>query len=241
MEGEDAHRGPDPTPILTLDLISPRNEKSAVVLNSNERRMGRYKDYHREPRRGGFDDNQGADARASGSRSGHERAGASQTPEPVEAIVKWFNAEKGFGFVDVVGGSEAFMHARQLEAAGHRSVSEGARLKVRIGQGQKGPEVTEIIEVLSGTVAVGSSAERPRPNSSQVTGQVAVSTGTVKLYKADKGFGFVGQDGGGKDVFVHATALARAGLSGLVEGQRVRMQIGQGQKGLEAQTIELLD
>jgi cold shock CspA family protein len=52
---------------------------------------------------------------------------------------------------------------------------------------------------------------------------------------------FVGQNGGGKDVFVHATALARAGLSGLAEGQRVRMQIGQGQKGLEAQTIELLD
>jgi len=65
--------------------------------------------------------------------------------------------------------------------------------------------------------------------------------GTVKVYKSDKGFGFVGQDGGGKDVFVHATALARAGLSGLVEGQRVRMQIGQGQKGLEAKTIELLD
>jgi CspA family cold shock protein len=61
------------------------------------------------------------------------------------------------------------------------------------------------------------------------------------MYKADKGFGFVGQDGGGKDVFIHATALARAGLSGLAEGQRVRMQVGQGKKGLEAQTIELLD
>jgi cold shock protein len=96
--------------------------------------------------------------------------------------------------------------------------------------------------VLSGgVVAVGSSAERTRASPSQVTGQVAESIGTVKLYKADKGFGFVGQDGGGKDVFVHATALARAGLSELVEGQRVRMQIGQGQKGLEAQTIELLD
>ena len=61
------------------------------------------------------------------------------------------------------------------------------------------------------------------------------------MYKADKGFGFVGQDDGGKDVFVHASALARAGLSGLTEGQRVRMQIGQGQKGLEASSIELLD
>jgi CspA family cold shock protein len=141
----------------------------------------------------------------------------------------------------VVGGSEAFIHIRQLEAAGHRSVPEGARIKVRIGRGQKGPEVTEILEVLSGTVAMTSSALRARVAPSQVTGQVSASNGTVKVYKADKGFGFVGQDGGGKDVFVHATALARAGLSGLVEGQRVRMQIGQGQKGLEAQTIELLE
>ena len=61
------------------------------------------------------------------------------------------------------------------------------------------------------------------------------------MYKADKGFGFVGQDGGGNDVFVHVTALARAGLTELAKGQRVRMKIGQGQKGLEAQTIELLD
>jgi cold shock CspA family protein len=88
-------------------------------------------------------------------------------------------------------------------------------------------------------------ASRPgqtsRVTPSQVTGHIVESIGTVKLYKADKGFGFVGQDGGGKDVFVHATALARAGLSELVEGQRVRMQVGQGQKGLEAQTIELLE
>jgi CspA family cold shock protein len=203
--------------------------------------MGRYKDYHREPRRGDFADEQGSDTPASGSRLDHRRPSAPQAPEPVEAIVKWFNAEKGFGFVDVVGGSEAFIHIRQLEAAGHRSVPEGARVKVRIVQGQKGSEVTEVIELLSGSVAVGSSAARPRAAPSQVTGQVAESIGTVKIYKSDKGFGFVGQDGGGKDVFVHATALKRAGLSGLAEGQRVRMQIGQGQKGLEAQTIELLD
>ena len=76
---------------------------------------------------------------------------------------------------------------------------------------------------------------------SQVVGVTTESLGTVKMYKSDKGFGFVGQDAGGKDVFVHATALARAGLTTLTEGQRVRMQIGQGKKGLEAQTIELLD
>jgi CspA family cold shock protein len=84
-------------------------------------------------------------------------------------------------------------------------------------------------------------AERRPATASQVVGSTTESIGTVKMYKADKGFGFVGQDGGGKDVFIHATALARAGLSRLAEGQRVRMQVGQGQKGLEAQTIELLD
>jgi len=45
--------------------------------------------------------------------------------------------------------------------------------------------------------------------------------GTVKFYNSQKGFGFIQPDGGGKDVFVHATALERAGLHGLNEGQKV--------------------
>ena len=46
-------------------------------------------------------------------------------------------------------------------------------------------------------------------------------TGTVKFYNSQKGFGFIQPDGGGKDVFVHATALERAGLRGLNEGKKV--------------------
>ena len=46
-------------------------------------------------------------------------------------------------------------------------------------------------------------------------------TGTVKFYNSQKGFGFIQPDGGGKDVFVHATALERAGMHSLVEGQKV--------------------
>lgn len=48
-----------------------------------------------------------------------------------------------------------------------------------------------------------------------------MNTGTVKFYNAQKGFGFIQPDNGGKDVFVHATALERAGLRGLNEGQKV--------------------
>jgi CspA family cold shock protein len=48
-----------------------------------------------------------------------------------------------------------------------------------------------------------------------------MDTGTVKFYNGQKGFGFIQPDKGGKDVFVHASALERAGIRGLVEGQKV--------------------
>jgi CspA family cold shock protein len=48
-----------------------------------------------------------------------------------------------------------------------------------------------------------------------------MTNGTVKFYNSQKGFGFIQPDDGGKDVFVHATALERAGMSGLSEGQKV--------------------
>ena len=52
-----------------------------------------------------------------------------------------------------------------------------------------------------------------------------MNTGTVKFYNDQKGFGFIQPDNGGKDVFVHATALERAGLRGLAEGQKVSYEV----------------
>ncbi|MGO8955560.1 MAG: cold-shock protein [Rhodomicrobium sp.] len=52
-----------------------------------------------------------------------------------------------------------------------------------------------------------------------------MTTGTVKFYNGQKGFGFIQPDNGGKDVFVHATALERAGIRNLVEGQKVTFDI----------------
>ena len=207
--------------------------------------MGRYKDY-RQPKRRGFDEDYIPQDRGAERWVSNPKPSAPQASEPIEAIVKWLNVEKGFGFVALVGGSEAFLHIRQLEAAGHGSVTEGAAVKVRIGQGQKGPEVTEVLEVDTSTAQMTSTTERhsaPRFSSQRPPGPVSTeeSIGSVKWYNAEKGFGFVVQEGGGKDVFVHATALGRGPLSGLVEGQRVKMQIAQGQKGPEARSIEVLD
>jgi cold shock protein len=52
-----------------------------------------------------------------------------------------------------------------------------------------------------------------------------MATGTVKWYNDQKGYGFIQPDNGGKDVFVHATALERAGLRGLAEGQKVSYDV----------------
>ena len=73
------------------------------------------------------------------------------------------------------------------------------------------------------------------------TDQAAVEeSGTVKWYNAMKGFGFIASDRGGKDIFVHASALERAGITGLTEGQRVAVDVIDGRKGPEATGLRLI-
>ncbi|MCR6629300.1 MAG: cold shock domain-containing protein [Magnetospirillum sp.] len=62
----------------------------------------------------------------------------------------------------------------------------------------------------------------------------------VKFFSAEKGFGFVQTDQGGKDVFVHIKALERSGIKALESGQRVRVTTTLGQKGPQADTVAII-
>ncbi|WP_030615718.1 cold-shock protein [Streptomyces sclerotialus] len=64
-----------------------------------------------------------------------------------------------------------------------------------------------------------------------------MATGTVKWFNAEKGFGFIQQDGGGADVFAHYSNIATQGFRELQEGQQVTFDVTQGQKGLQAENI----
>jgi CspA family cold shock protein len=64
-----------------------------------------------------------------------------------------------------------------------------------------------------------------------------MATGTVKWFNAEKGFGFIEQDGGGADVFAHYSNIAAQGFRELLEGQKVSFDIAQGQKGPTAENI----
>jgi cold shock protein len=66
---------------------------------------------------------------------------------------------------------------------------------------------------------------------------MATTTGTVKFFNESKGFGFITQENGGPDVFVHFSAIKADGFKTLHEGQRVEFEVTQGQKGPQAENV----
>jgi CspA family cold shock protein len=173
-----------------------------------------------------------------------------------EAKVKWFNGEKGFGFVELTDGSgEAFLHIRPVEAAGYSALESGTTLMVRVGPGQRGPQVTEVISVDTSTADPSAGRRRPpgpgggggfrdrggfapRQSFESAPAGPPDTSGTVKWYDPVKGFGFISVEGEAKDLFIHRSVLERAGLRDLAEGERVRVAIVEGRKGREVGAIE---
>ena len=83
---------------------------------------------------------------------------------------------------------------------------------------------------MSGTALESGDAKTPRRNK-------VMATGTVKWFNAEKGFGFITPDDGGADLFAHFSAISCGGYRSLEENQKVEFEVGQGQKGPQAQDI----
>jgi len=96
--------------------------------------------------------------------------------------------------------------------------------------------------VFTGTLRIGDISATGAPHGADAPSfplkeEVLMTNGTVKWFNAEKGFGFIEQDGGGPDVFAHFSNIASEGYRELREGQRVSFEVTQGQKGPQASNI----
>jgi CspA family cold shock protein len=163
----------------------------------------------------------------------------------VRGTVKWFNAEKGFGFIVADDGSgDVFLHLSALRNEGLETVSGGATIVCAVSRGPKGLQVDRVIEVDESTASP-SVQHRPRsplgydrPRHPPLADVGEFVAATVKWFNPNKGFGFITVDETSPDVFVHMQTLRRCGVATLDSGQEVRVRIGQGAKGPQVAEID---
>jgi len=153
------------------------------------------------------------------------------------AIVKWYNPNKGFGFVTLEDGTDAFCHVSALAQIGVEDLPPGATVHCDVSEGQRGMQVTTVHNVDLSTADPDAGHGSEQAQSDAPPGPM--EPGQVKFFNEQKGFGFAVPDSGAADVYIHASALRRSGLSSLLSEQRVRFSTRQGKKGAEVDRIEL--
>ena len=159
--------------------------------------------------------------------------------------VKWFNATKGYGFVTLDDGGDAFCHASALQSAGHSEVPQGATIVCDLTDSPRGLQVVNIHSVDLST------AEAPAPRGPRrdfgggrgfrdngPSGPMV--EGKIKFFNDQKGFGFVMPDSGSGDIYLHASALRRSGVQAVEPDQRIRYSTRQGIKGVEVDRVEII-
>jgi CspA family cold shock protein len=140
--------------------------------------------------------------------------------------VKFFNAQKGFGFIQRdEGGEDVFVHISQVERAGLEGLAEGQELQFNLVD--RGGKISAAdLQVVGDVIAVAAKPDGPQR---QLTGDKA--TGTVKFFNSMKGFGFITRDDGKEDAFVHISAVERSGLPGINEGDRFEFDLEVDRRG----------
>ncbi|MES2473284.1 MAG: cold shock domain-containing protein [Pseudomonadota bacterium] len=178
--------------------------------------------------------------------------------------VKWFNATKGYGFITLDNGGDAFCHASALQATGHSDVQPGTSIVCDLADSQRGLQVVAVHSVDISTAEAPSRAPRGDRfgggggdrfggggggyggggygggghRDSGPSGPMV--EGKVKFFNDQKGFGFVMPDSGSGDIYLHASALRRSGVQAVEPDQRIRYSTRQGNKGVEVDKVEII-
>jgi CspA family cold shock protein len=152
-----------------------------------------------------------------------------------KGVVKFFNPQKGFGFiVRDDGGEDVFVHISAVEQAGLTDLADGQPLEFTLVDRGGRVSATNLriegepmaVERSGGSAGAGGGAGGPQR---QLTGEKA--SGTVKFFNAMKGFGFIQRDDGQPDAFVHISAVERAGMPTLNEGDRLEFELEVDRRG----------
>ena len=170
--------------------------------------------------RGGF---AGGDRGAGAPRGGGMPA---QVVGTGQGKVKFFNTQKGFGFIQRdEGGEDVFVHISQVERAGLEGLAEGQELQFNLVD--RGGKISAAdLQVVGDVIKVEQKTAGPQR---ELTGEKA--TGTVKFFNSMKGFGFITRDDGKEDAFVHISAVERSGLPGINEGDRFEFDLEVDRRG----------
>jgi CspA family cold shock protein len=155
-----------------------------------------------------------------------------------KGVVKFFNGQKGFGFiVRDDGGDDVFVHISAVEQAGLTGLAEGQPLEFTLVD--RGGRVSATDLKIEGDPLPVEDRGPPRERAGggggpqrELTGEKA--SGTVKFFNATKGFGFITRDDGQPDAFVHISAVERAGMISLNEGDRVSFELEVDRRGKTA-------
>ncbi|WP_026149641.1 cold-shock protein [Sphingobium xenophagum] len=199
---------------------------------------------------GGFGgDRAGGGGFGGGNRGGFGGGGGGGRGMPAQVVgegtgvVKFFNGQKGFGFVvRDDGGEDVFVHISAVEQAGLTGLAEGQQLGFTlVDRGGKVSATDLKIEGEPLPVTDRGPPREPRAGGfgapggdrggpqRQLTGERA--SGTVKFFNAMKGFGFIQRDDGQPDAFVHISAVERAGMAALNEGDRLDFELEVDRRG----------
>jgi cold shock protein len=168
-----------------------------------------------------------------GFRGGSGGGGGGGMPPQVvgeaKGVVKFFNPQKGFGFiVRDDGGEDVFVHISAVEQAGLTDLADGQPLEFTLVD--RGGRISATNLRIEGEPMAVERAERGPQR--QLTGEKA--SGTVKFFNAMKGFGFIQRDDGQPDAFVHISAVERAGIPTLNEGDRLEFELEVDRRGKTA-------